>query len=97
MTFQQSLFNNTEYEYWKASLTITKYMEEGVSINSSSSLSFKINKVPVNGTCMINLKNGTALYTLFTIICDDWVDPDGKITRYEYMGNFNLFNFFTIF
>ena len=59
---------------------------EDMKLNSSASLKLKINAVPSNGTCEINLKNGTALFTLFTIFCDNWIDTDGKVARYEFLS-----------
>ena len=49
---------------------------------------FLVNQLPRNGFCDVDLYNGTSLSTTFNIKCLDWIDPDGFIERYEYMGKY---------
>lgn len=74
--------------YWKVDYTAIAFFSTGQSLNSSSSLTLKVNLPPVNGTCEVNLRNGTALFTLFTFMCTDWEDPDGLVARYEFLGKY---------
>ncbi len=85
MLLKQSLFNATDFIYWRIDLIIVANFES-ISLNSSASLKLKINAPPSNGTCDVNLRNGTALFTLFTIVCDKWIDTDGVVARYEFLG-----------
>ena len=61
-----------------------------------SSLILKINQLPTNGYCYVAKTNGTSLTTYFDIECTNWIDPDGQIVKYEYMGIFCLLNFYKI-
>jgi len=72
--------------FWKIDYMTIANFATGQSLNSSSSITLKINLPPINGTCDSNLKNGTAMHTLFTFMCSDWEDPDGKVARYEFLG-----------
>ena len=45
------------------------------------------NQLPQNGTCSVDKTNGTAMETVFTVTCQNWVDPDGQIMFYQYSGN----------
>lgn len=58
----------------------------GVS-STSSEIILKINQIPLNGSCLVNLKNGTSLETNFTVTCSNWFDADGNITSYEFYGD----------
>ena len=51
-----------------------------------SSLVFKVNQLPSNGSCTVSPTSGQILTTLFQITCTNWADPDGSIERYEYFG-----------
>ena len=73
--------------YWKVDFQIQTF-KYGIWINSTSSMTLKINQAPINGTCFVDLLNGYALSTIFTITCMNWVDIDGYITRYEYFAAF---------
>lgn len=53
----------------------------------SSSLTLVKNKLPYGGQCTVDKTIGTAMSTLFTIMCFNWADDDGSIVRYEYFGN----------
>jgi hypothetical protein len=97
MVLQQSLFNSSDYMYWKVDFTVITHFVNSFGIdetlNSSSSLTLKLNQIPINGSCEVNLKNGTAMYTLFTFMCYDWNDVDGRVARYEFLGNLSKRNF----
>ena len=51
-----------------------------------SSLILKINSLPLNGECKVDLLQGISLLTYFTIACSNWTDLDGEIVKYEFMG-----------
>jgi hypothetical protein len=74
-----------EYPYWKIDLTLSVEIM-GNQFNSSASMQFKINQKPVNGTCYVDKFEGFAMSTLFNITCQDWVDEDGIVIKYEYFG-----------
>lgn len=92
LVLQQSLFNTSDYIYWRVIFTVTTHFGEDEFLKSSSTLTLKVNSVPLNGTCEVNINNGTALYTLFTIFCMDWEDTDGRVARYEYLGKPSFFS-----
>ena len=74
--------NNSAIIFWKIELEITlNYVATGVS-----SLVFKVNQLPSNGSCTVSPTSGQILTTLFQITCTNWADPDGSIERYEYFG-----------
>jgi hypothetical protein len=52
---------------------------------------FKVNQLPNNGFCNVSPSSGQSFTTLFQITCHGWLDPDGYIERYEYLGLMNLF------
>lgn len=59
--------------------------------NSSgiSSIIFKTNQSPYNGTCfLIGNQTGYALETYFNLQCSNWIDADGYITFYKIYGNY---------
>lgn len=58
------------------------------TLTGVSSLNFIKNKLPLNGTCSVDLTNGIAMNTNFTISCQDWYDTDGAIKTYEFFGKF---------
>jgi hypothetical protein len=82
LVLPSSFFQNfSSIAYWKIELVITVGEAKG-----SSSILFKINKLPNGGRCGISNYNGTSLSTYFDIICQSWIDPDGKIDTYEFFG-----------
>ena len=60
-----------------------------------SSLVFRVNQLPSNGSCTVRPTSGQILTTLFQITCTNWEDPDGSIERYEYFGK-EIFSIFYI-
>jgi hypothetical protein len=48
----------------------------------------KTNQSPYNGSCQLstNVTTGYALETNFTIQCINWIDDDGYIVSYEFLG-----------
>ena len=54
-----------------------------------ASLILKTNVLPKNGYCYVDKTNGTSLSTIFTIVCLNWLDPDGSINIYEYMATYS--------
>ncbi len=86
LAIEQTLFNSSDFMYWKIDFTVITHFGDSESLNSSSSLTLKVNQIPINGSCEVNLKNGTAMFTLFTFMCNDWIDLDGRVARYEFLG-----------
>ena len=77
-----SLFvNYTDVLYWKLDFTVNNQITIG-----KASLILKKNFLPTNGNCFVDKNNGTSLSTYFNVICTNWIDPDGSIATYEYMG-----------
>jgi hypothetical protein len=72
-------------EYWKVEQTIQGYYS-GNKLTGTTHMLLKINKQPYNGNCTVDLTEGYAFLTNFTITCDDWIDDDGYIVKYEYFG-----------
>ena len=75
--------NHSSVAYWKVDFTLYKDQYA----KGMTSITFLINQLPRDGKCVIDQLNGTCLSTLFHITCYGWVDADGKIDRYEYLGN----------
>ena len=75
--------NYSSVLYWRIDFTVNSQMTTGVS-----SLILKKNFLPKNGYCYVDKSNGTSLLTIFNIICQNWVDPDGSVYIYEYMGDY---------
>jgi hypothetical protein len=50
-------------------------------------LFFQLNRLPKDGKCSINRTNGTALSTIFDIVCDEWTDKEGPVESYTFFGN----------
>ena len=80
-TATNQLFQNESISYWRFEATYTFASEK-----SSSALNFRVNQPPMNGSCSIDLSNGTTSST-FTIICSNWTDEDG-IKDYGIYGQF---------
>jgi hypothetical protein len=79
-TALNQLFLSNEYiDLWRFEVVYTF-----PSQTSSSSLNFKINQPPSNGSCEIDPENGTT-NTLFTIKCSDWINND-DIKDYSLYG-----------
>ena len=59
-----------------------------------ASIILKKNMLPTGGSCSVDISQGVSLLTYFTIVCQNWVDLDGQVATYEYMGmkitNLNL-------
>ena len=60
------------------------------SMGGTASLILKPNRLPFNGQCSVNSTQGISLLTYFTISCSEWIDVDGNIVKYEFMGNFKI-------
>lgn len=70
-TATNQLFQNESIGYWRFEAIYTFTSE-----SSSSALNFRINQPPINGSCSIDLSNGSTS-TVFTISCSQWTDEDG--------------------
>ena len=87
--------NYSSYLYWKIQLE--------VSINLAtigiSSIYLKKNQLPDYGDCSVDPLGGLAFDSYFYISCNDWVDLDGYISRFEYYGKYNflIYSFVIIF
>ena len=84
LTLMPSLFSNfSAIFYWRIDLAISQQS----SSTGVASLTLKKNQLPINGTCYCQETTGTSLLTFFNVICKDWIDPDGSIASYQFMGN----------
>ena len=84
------LFSNmSAVNFFKVSLRIT--IDHDLNKTGESSIIFRLNKLPRNGQCSIDIDNGFAMRTFFKIKCINWVDDDGDVTRFEYLGTALLF------
>lgn len=54
----------------------------------TNTIILKTNQNPYNGTCFVDPLRGRALETIFTIECTDWIDDDGYIIFYRFIGSF---------
>ncbi len=63
-------------------------MHTNYRANSTTSMVLKINQKPYNGTCVVDKTSGKALDTFFNILCTNWADFDGIVTKYEYFATF---------
>ena len=82
MALFTSLFSNySNALYWKIDFSVNSQTTSGMA-----SLILKKNFLPTNGYCFVDKNNGTSLSTFFNVICTNWIDPDGSIATYEYMG-----------
>ena len=87
LTLLTTLFQNyTNVLYWKIDFNVYNQISTG-----SASLILKRNLLPTNGYCYVDKANGTSLSTFFNVICTNWVDLDGSISTYEYMGKIKFF------
>ena len=67
--------------YFKIDFEVNNQIQTGIS-----SLVLSANILPVQGTCYVDTYIGSSLATWFNIICINWVDVDGYIVNYEFMG-----------
>ena len=56
------------------------------NVTESTYLSLIKNMLPRNGSCSVDLKNGSSMSDYFTITCVNWSDGDGSVKAYEYFG-----------
>lgn len=85
LTVKPELFTESSILYWRIDFVL-EIVSNGITLNSSNSLEFKINQNPYNGNCSIYPEEGFAMSTNFTITCQNWLDDDGIVMRYEYFG-----------
>jgi hypothetical protein len=82
--------------YWRVDLILTAFFASpSAPAITNSTMIFKKNQKPLNGTCAVDTLTGYAMSTHFTIECTGWYDEDGYVTKYEFMGikiNFKLLN-----
>jgi len=82
LTLFSSLFQNISNAlYWKVDFTVNNQASIG-----KASIILKKNLLPLGGSCGVDITQGISLSTYFTITCSNWVDLDGSISTYEYMG-----------
>jgi len=88
LTISSLLFQKySNITYWKIELSVIYYFN-GTKFKGIDEIIFKVNELPVNGTCQAYNHTGIAFETNFLISCVDWVDPDGIIYSYDFYGNF---------
>ena len=73
--------------YWKVEL-LTDTISNGEIKSGVGRLVMKTHQSPYNGSCHLstNVTTGYALETNFTIQCINWIDDDGYIVSYEFLG-----------
>jgi hypothetical protein len=77
----RGLFANfSNIDMWKIDLQMYSYFG-ATSLNGSSYMVFKMNKIPIDGSCYVDVKNGSSLYTFYTVYCQNWRDPDGILLK----------------
>ena len=87
LTLFSSLFQNVSNAlYWKIDFTVNNQASIGMA-----SLVLKRNFLPSGGSCYVDMNQGISLSTYFTITCENWIDLDGLIVKYEYLGIKNIF------
>lgn len=89
LTIFNSIFDYfNKIDLWKVHFDITIMNEFNQSVTGSTFINFKLNRKPYNGNCKIDSLYGIAYYTAFKIECQNWIDDDGYIIRYEYFGKY---------
>jgi hypothetical protein len=84
LTIRQNLFEDFPSQIvLKVELVITTVSSSNENVNGSTSIIFYMNFPPKSGSCDINPKNGTTS-TQFEIICTNWVDSNGVVTKYSF-------------
>ena len=84
LTLLSSLFlSNPLVLFWKVEFRATV----NESVFGTSSIIFKTNQVPYNGSCSVDKSDGISLSDYFTLRCENWIDSDGTIQSYEFFGN----------
>jgi len=85
LTMASAMFTtNPDVKRWKVEFGLTAVSKQNGIANGASSLILELNQIPYNGTCSVTPDNGTALQTLFTFTCKDWLDKDGTIDKYVF-------------
>lgn len=75
---------------WKVEGSIRAISEIYGLASSQSSLVLATNKLPTGGSCSIDPLEGITMDTEFTVVCQNWTDIDGNITKYEFYGKLYL-------
>jgi hypothetical protein len=88
LTMASAMFTtNPDVKRWKIEFGLTAVSKQNGIANGASSLILQLNQIPYNGTCTVTPDNGTALQTLFTFTCKDWLDKDGTIEKYVFYSS----------
>ncbi len=82
----QLFLNYSSVTYWRVDFFVQNEANPNQTLSGMASLMLKKNELPSNGLCFVDKTNGTSLQTWFQIICNNWIDPDGQIVSYEFMG-----------
>ena len=87
LTVKEELFQDYSHiSVWKVELNVFNPSE---NTSGSAAVHFLVNFPPINGSCDINPKNGST-DSLFSIVCSNWFDSDGKLDSFSYYGYFTL-------
>jgi hypothetical protein len=87
LTVKEELFQDYSHiSVWKVELNVFNPSE---NTSGSAAVHFLVNFPPKNGSCDINLKNRST-DSLFSIVCSNWFDSDGKLDSFSYYGYFTL-------
>ena len=95
---EPSIFSNySSITTWRLKVEMWSYFGSAF-LYGTASLVFKINQLPLGGTCFTDLANGTAMYTFITVYCSNWYDLDGTVNNYVVSCKINkkLYKFFFI-
>jgi hypothetical protein len=88
LTIRQNLFEDFSSQIiWKVELVVNNE-----NVYGSTSMLLYVNFPPKSGSCDINPKNGTTS-SQFQIICKNWVDSNGDVTKYSFYSKKKIFDF----
>ena len=80
---QTDFFNVTRDSTQDFDLYVSAYSSSGTML-AITFYSFRVKRRPENGNCVIDLNQGIADVTRFTITCSNWIDVDGFIAMFQY-------------
>ena len=91
LTIRKNLFEVFPSQtIWKVELVVNSVLSNNENVFGSTSMIFYVNFPPKSGSCDINPKNGSTS-TQFQIICTNWVDSNGDVTKYSFYSIKNSF------
>ena len=92
LTILPQLFSSEpSIQKWKIEFNLFTTSFYGGTGFGKSSIIIGMNQLPTGGSCSVNPLDGISLFTIFTIKCVNFSDPDGYIQKYEYFSKYDLF------